>query len=196
MVSGVTAAMAAASLAGVPNADATCVGIAASISILGRLASATAPSVTSRWCWAPDHGDHRWSLNAAIAVGTNVNAIAGTGALDSFNLAANFGNATDGASSTVTVGGTDLLPSNFNLAANLGGNAGLSGAAGVPPVNMDVSVADGFLNVALNVIGNRNTVSAGVGGGFLSFAVNVGGPFSFPNGSDNIVTATGNRARH
>ena len=28
--------------------------------------------------------------------------------------------------------------------------------------------------------------------GFLNFAGNVGGPFSFPNGSDNDVTATGN----
>ena len=46
----------------------------------------------------------------------------------------------------------------------------------------------GFGNVALNVIGNRNRVSAGPG--VLNFATNVGG-FGVPNGSDNDVTATG-----
>ena len=54
---------------------------------------------------------------------------------------------------------------------------------------MDIFAGGGYLNVALNVIGNRNTVHAE--DGFLNFAVNAGGPFSFPNGSDNNVTATG-----
>jgi hypothetical protein len=192
VVSGVTAAMAAASLAGVPNADATCVGISGININFG--ASGECNSTFGNFALVLGTGTATTggSLNAAIAVGTNVDAIAGTGLLDSLNLAANFGNATDGASSTVTVGGTALLPSNFNLAANLGGNAGLSGAAGVPPVDMDVSVGDGFLNVALNVVSNRSTVSAGGDGGFLNFAINSGGPFSFPQGSDSTVRATGN----
>ncbi len=187
VVSGVAAAVAAASLGGVPNADATCIGISGfnigdgCNSTLGNFALVlgTGTATTAGF------------LNAAIAVGNNVNAIAGGGTLDSLNLALNFGNANDGASSTVTAGRSagSLLPSNFNLAANLGGNAGLSGVSGQDPIDMDIFAGDGFLNVALNVIGNRNTVRANDGS--LNFAINAGGPFSFPNGSDNEVTATG-----
>ena len=189
VVSGVAAAMAAASLGEVPKADATCVGILG-ISIndgsgghcsasffsfalgLGPGTSATADG----------------QLNAAIAVGNNVSATAGfeqddEDAVDAFNLALNFGTATDGAVSTVEAGnGT------FNLAANLGGTANEPHPT-IGPVDMDISAGDGIGNVALNVIGNRNTIRAETG--FLNFAINAGAPFSYPNGSDNLVTATG-----
>ena len=191
-VAGLVSGLAAASLGGVPNADATCLGIFG-ISINDGSGGHCSSNLFS---FALGLGDGTSAtaggfLNAAIAVGSgDVNAIAGDGPLDSLNLALNLGNATDGATSTVSVGsGTDLLPSNFNLAANLGGNANDQGD-GSGPQDMDISVGGGYLNVALNVIGNRNTVSAGGRGNFLSFAVNAGGPFSFPNGSDNIVTAT------
>jgi hypothetical protein len=105
-------------------------------------------------------------LDAAIAVGSNVTALAGTGGpLDFLNLAINAGNATDGATSTVSAGG-----GGFNLAANLGGSANTGGGTGF--LNTDISAGDGSGNVALNIVGNRNTVSAG--GGFLDFATNVG----------------------
>jgi hypothetical protein len=117
---------------------------------------------------------------AANAVGSNVTALAGTGGpLDFLNLAANFGNATDGAASTVEAGGGAI-----NLAANLGGNANTGGGMGFSDLN--ISARDGFGNVALNVIGNRNTVSAG--DGFLNFATNVGGQRG--RGSDSRVTTT------
>ena len=128
VVSGVTAALAAASLAGVPNADATCLGIFG-ISINDGSGGHCSSSLFS-FALGLGPGTSATALgnlNAAIAVGTNVEAIAGNGVLDSLNLALNFGNATDGATSTVTAGdgtiGTQLLPDNFNLAANLGGNA-------------------------------------------------------------------------
>ena len=157
--------------AGVPNADATCIGIfGISIndgsgghcsSTLFSFALGLGPGTT-----ATAGGN----LNAAIAVGTNVEAVAGDGILDSLNLALNFGNATDGATSTVTAGG-GMLPDNFNLAANLGGNANTGGGIGFS--DMNISAGDGFWNVALNVGGNRNTIRAA--DGFLNFATNVGG---------------------
>ena len=54
---------------------------------------------------------------------------------------------------------------------------------------MDIAAGGGIGNVALNVIGNRNTIRAETGS--LNFAINTGAPFSYPNGSDNLVTATG-----
>ena len=184
LVSGVAVGLAAASLGGVPNADATCIGISGinigdgCHSTVGSFALVLGTGGT-----ATTGG----FLNAAIAVGNgDIHAIAGRGGLDSLNLALNFGNATDGATSTVTAGGgTALLPDNFNLAANLGGNANTGGGNGFS--NLDVSATNGFGNVALNAIGsNRNTIHAG--DGFLNFAVNVGG--SGGRGSDSRVTAT------
>ena len=62
---------------------------------------------------------------------------------------------------------------------------------------MDIFAGDGFGNVAINVIGNRNRITAG-GGGILNFATNVGGfgglgdpNTEIPNGSDNDITTTG-----
>lgn len=196
--SGVAVGVAAASLAGLPTADATCLGIFG-ISINDGSGGHCSSSVFS-FALGLGPGTSATALgnlNAAIAVGMGeegsggVNAIAGNGVLDSLNLALNFGNATDGATSTVRAGdGTNLLPDNFNLAANLGGNAGLSGLVGQGPQNMDIFAGDGYLNVALNVIGNRNRLSAS--DGFLNFAGNVGAPFSYPNASDNDISATGN----
>ena len=118
-------------------------------------------------------------------MGTNVEAIAGNGVLDSLNLALNFGNATEGATSTVTAGAGTMLPDNFNLAANLGGNANTGGGAGFS--DMNIFAGDGYLNVALNVSGNRNTIRAGEG--FLNFATNVG--VGGGRGSDSRITSTG-----
>ncbi len=180
---GLASGLVGAQLGGFPTANATCLGIAG-ISIndgsgghcssslfgfalgLGPGTSATADGF----------------FNAAIAVGTNTTAIAGTGGLDFLNLAFNSGQATQGATSTVTAGG-----GGFNLAANLGGNANTGGGSGFS--NLDVSATNGFGNVALNAIGsNRNTIRAG--DGFLNFAVNVGGRGG--RGSDSRVSATNN----
>jgi len=188
VVSGVAAAMAAASLGEVPKADATCVGIFG-ISINDRSGGHCSATFFS-FALGLGPGTSATAdgqLNAAIAVGNNVSATAGfeqdeEDVVDAFTLAINVGNATDGAVSTVEAGnGT------FNLAANLGGNA--NAQPGREPVDMDISAGDGIENVALNVIGNRNTIRAEQGA--LNFAINTGAPFSFPNGSDNLVTATG-----
>ncbi len=185
-VAGLVSGLAAASLNGVPTADATCLGIFGISINLGDGGHCSSSLFGFALGLGPDtFATADGFFNAAIAVGSNVTAEAGTGGpLDFLNLAANFGNATDGATSTVTAGG-----GGFNLAANLGGNANLSGLAGQEAIDMEVSAGDGFGNVALNVIGNRNTIRAG--DGFLNFATNVGGLFSFPNGSDNEITATG-----
>ena len=50
---------------------------------------------------------------------------------------------------------------------------------------MDIFAGDGFGNSAINVIGNRNIISAG--GGFLDNATVLGSVFGTPNGSDNDV---------
>ena len=190
VVSGVTAAMAAASLGGVPQADATCVGIFGISINDGSGGHCSASFFSFALGLGPGtSATAEGQLNAAIAVGNNVSATAGfeqddEDAVDAFNLALNFGTATDGAVSTVEAGnGT------FNLAANLGGNANSAVEAGQVPVDMDISAGDGIGNVALNVLGNRNTIRAETG--FLNFAINAGAPFSYPNGSDNLVTATG-----
>ena len=55
---------------------------------------------------------------------------------------------------------------------------------GREPVDMNISAGDGIGNVALNVIGNRNTLRAETG--FLNFAINTGGPFSFPTAATTL----------
>jgi hypothetical protein len=186
-VAGLVSGLAAAALGGIPTANATCLGIFGISINLGDGGHCSSNLTAFSLGIGPNTfaTANAGFFNAAIAIGNNISATAGTGGLDFLNLAFNSGNATDGATSTVTAGG-----GGFNLAANIGGNANFSGAQGTEPVDMNIS-ADGFGNVALNVIGNRNTVSAGGGGAFLNFAINVGGPFSFPNGSDNLVKATG-----
>jgi hypothetical protein len=183
VVSGVAAGMVAASLGGVPTSNATCLGIFGisindgsgghcSASLFG-FALGLGPSTSAT--------ANEGFFNAAIAVGTNTIAIAGTGGLDFLNLAFNSGQATDGATSTVTAGG-----GGFNLAANVFGNANTGGGPGFS--DLDVSAGNGFGNVALNAIGsNRNTIRAGDGS--LDFAVNLGG--SGGRGSDSRVSATG-----
>ena len=182
-VAGLVSGLAAASLGGPPNADATCLGIFGISINLGDGGHCS----SSLFGFALGIGPNTFAtantgfFNAAIAVGSGVTAVAGTGPLDFLNLAVNAGNATDGATSTVEAGG-----GGFNLAANLGGNANTGGGNGFS--NLDVSATNGFGNVALNAIGsNRNTIHAG--DGFLNFAVNVGG--SGGRGSDSRVTATG-----
>jgi hypothetical protein len=183
LVAGVAVGVATASLGGIGTASGTCIGLsginigAGCTTTFGNFALGlgedTVATATNGF------------INGAIAIGTNINAIAGTGPLDFFNFALNGGNATDGASSTVSAGG-----GGFNLAANLGGNANLSGLSGQEAQDMEISAGDGFGNVALNVVGNRNRIRAE--DGFLNFAGNVGGPFSYPNASDNDITAAGN----
>ena len=76
----------------------------------------------------------------------------------------------------------------FNLAANLGGNAN-----SVEGTTKDLVVVAGgsesnprgFGTAALNLLGNRNDVE--VYGGFLNAAIAVGNLFAFPNGSDTTV---------
>jgi hypothetical protein len=187
-VAGLVSGLAAAALGGIPTANATCLGIFGISINLGDGGHCSSNLTTFSLGIGPNTfaTANVGFFNAAIAVGTNTTAIAGTGGLDFLNLAFNSGQATDGATSTVTAGG-----GGFNLAANIGGDANAGSATGVPEP-MDIS-ADGFGNVALNVIGNRNRVSAGGGGGFLNFAV-ASGLFGQPggaNGSDNDVTATG-----
>jgi hypothetical protein len=185
-VAGLVSGLAAASLSGPPNADATCLGIFGISINLGDGGHCSSSLFGFALGLGPDTtATANGFFNAAIAVGTNTTAIAGTGGLDFLNLAFNSGQATQGATSTVTAGG-----GGFNLAANLGGDANAGSATGVPEP-MDISAGGGFGNVALNVVGNRNRVSAG--GGFLNFAV-ASGLFGQPggaNGSDNDVTATG-----
>ena len=60
VVSGLVSGLAAASLGGVPTADATCIGISASFPLL--VAALRQPPVTSRWCWAPARSDRHWVL--------------------------------------------------------------------------------------------------------------------------------------
>ena len=182
VVSGLAVGLTAASLGGPPNAEATCLGIFGISINLGDGGHCS----SSLFGFALGLGPNTVAtgdgfFNAAIAVGSNVTALAGTGGpLDFLNLALNAGEATDGATSTVSAGG-----GGFNLAANLGGSSNTGGGTGF--LNTDISAGNGFGNVALNVVGNRNTVSAG--GGVLDFATNVGGLGG--RGSDSRVTATG-----
>ena len=114
---------------------------------------------------------------------------AGRQNLDFANFAFNFGTAPESPSSPNSgVSIVDASFGGFNLAANLGGNAG--GAVGIP---LDLVVLSGgsdtnplaFGNAAINFLGNRNDVEAF--GGFLNAAIAVGNLFAFPNGSDSIV---------
>jgi hypothetical protein len=186
LVAGVAVGVATASLGGIGTASGTCIGISGIDINFGGGGGCT----TTFGNFALGLGDGTVAtatngfINGAIAIGTDINAIAGTGSLDFFNFALNGGNATDGASSTVSAGG-----GGFNLAANLGGNANLSGLSGQEAQDMEISAGDGFGNVALNVVGNRNRIRAE--DGFLNFATNVGSPFSYPNASDNDITASG-----
>jgi hypothetical protein len=182
VVSGVAAGMVAASLGGVPTSNATCLGIFG-ISINdgsgGHCSSSLFGFALGLGPGTSASADG--FFNAAISVGTNVESIAGQG-LDFLNVAANFGNATDGAASLVEA---DFGA--FNIAANLGGNASsLHGE----PIDMTVFAGGtegnlGFGTAAINIIGNRNDVEAI---GTLNAAINWGG-VGFPNGSDSIVTA-------
>ncbi len=165
LVAGVASGVVAASLGGVGTASGTCIGLSG-IDIgdgcettfgnfaLG-LGDETVATATNGF------------INGAIAIGTNIEAIAGTGPLDFFNFAFNSGNATDGATSTVTAGDgpglLPLLPSGFNLAANIAGDANAGAGGNVGPQDMDIFAGDGFGNVALNFNGNRNRITAGGG---------------------------------
>ena len=109
------------------------------------------------------------------------------------NLALNFGSAdtpinpttgvpTPGtAYSRVTAG-----PGFLNLGANLGGsaNAGGGGASGPTPIDIRAS---GVASSAINIIGNRNSLTSS---GILANST-VLGSFGDPNGSDNVLTSTG-----
>jgi hypothetical protein len=182
---GLVSGVAAASMVGVPTASATCIGFSGININFGDGGGCTSSLFGFALGLGPGTVATTQGLfNAAIAVGTDVTANAGTGGLDFLNLAANFGNATDGATSTVTAGGGA-----FNLAANLGGNANAGAGGGVGPQDMVIQAGSGFGNVALNVIGNRNRVTAA--GGFLNFATTLGSFGGEANGSDNDVTATG-----
>jgi hypothetical protein len=189
LVAGIAVGVATASLGGIGTASGTCIGLSG-IDIgdgcettfgnfaLG-LGDETVATATNGF------------INGAIAIGTNLEAIAGSEPLDFFNFAFNSGQATDDATSTVTAGG-----GGFNLAANIAGDANAGAGGGVGPQDMDISAGDGFGNVALNFNGNRNRITAG--DGFLNIATNVGG-FGAPgnpnteiaNGSDNDITTTG-----
>jgi hypothetical protein len=183
VVSGVTATLAAASLGGVPNADATCLGILGISINLGDGGHCSSNLTTFSLGIGPDTFAiaNEGFFNAAIAIGNNITATAGTGGLDFLNLAFNSGQAEDSATSTVIAGG-----GGFNLAANLGGNANASGGS---VVDMDIFAGNGFGNAAVNLFANRNRVHAE--DGFLNIATTVGNAFSNPNGSENDVTATG-----
>ena len=186
LVAGVASGVVAASLGGFGTANATCLGIFG-ISINDGSGGHCSSSLTT-FAFGLGPGTtaiaNEGFFNAAIALGTDTTAQAGTGGLDFLNLAFNSGQATQGATSTVTAGG-----GGFNLAANLFGNANTGGGPGFS--DLDVSAGDGFGNVALNAIGsNRNTIRAGEGS--LDFAVNVGGRGG--RGSDSTVSATGGLA--
>jgi hypothetical protein len=123
----------------------------------------------------------------ALAQGDDITAYAGLDSQDIGNVALNWGNANDGATSTVTAGG--FGPGFFNLAANIGGNADIGGN-NTEPQDVDISAGEGVANAAINIGGNRNRLHAG--DGFLNIATTVGNLWVYPNGSDNDVTASGN----
>ena len=113
--SGAAVALAAASLGGIGTASGTCIGISGidigdgCTTTFGNyalgLGDGTVATATNGF------------INGAIAIGTNINAIAGTRPLDFLNFAFNSGNATDGATSTVTAGGLAASTSRPILAA-------------------------------------------------------------------------------
>jgi hypothetical protein len=189
LVAGVASAVAVGSLSGVGPASGTCIGISGidigdgCTSSFGNFALGLGEGTVAN--------SSSGFFNSAIAIGTNINAIAGIESLDFFNFAFNSGSASDGATSTVTAGN-----GGFNLASNLGGSANAGAGGNVGPQNMEIFAGDGSDNVAINIIGNRNRITAG--GGILNFATNVGGfgglgdpNTEIPNGSDNDITTTG-----
>ena len=92
LVAGVASGMVAASLSGIGTASGTCIGISG----IDIGTGCTPPSATMHSGWAMDTvatADNGF-INGAIAIGTNINAIAGTGPLDFFNFAFNSGSAT------------------------------------------------------------------------------------------------------
>jgi hypothetical protein len=131
-----------------------------------------------------------FGFGGPLGVGTNVVAIAGDPNeqnLSFGNVALNAGAADFQGQNVVAAGylppplpGVPPGPAAFNLASNFLGNSG--------PQPMIVA-ATGVGSSALNFIGNRNIL---VSGGILNNTTNVGNPFGFPNGSDNILTSTGN----
>ena len=120
-----------------------------------------------------------------LGVGTNVIANAGAGGADLANLAINLGAADTLGQSQVFAGSIGESPGAFNLGANLFGNAN-SNPNGPQPMNI---VATGLGSSAINVIGNRNVLTSA---GILNNTTNLGNPFGFPNGSDSVLTSTGN----
>ena len=131
------------------------------------------------------------SLNSAFAglgfegllgVGTSVEAYAGQTAGDFLNFAINLGAAEDDRASVV-----EASYGAVNLAGNLFGNANAD-ISGAPMIVYAGGSEDspGYGTVAANVFGNRNRVEAI---GVLNNATNWGNIFTFPNGSDNTVTA-------
>src|SRR3954462_5098159 len=171
LVAGVASAVAMGSLSGVGPASGTCIGFSGFDFNLGGGGSCT--STFGNFALGLGEGTVANSsggfLNGAIAVGTNVAALAGdpfnTGTFSVANLALNLGSAEDPftgpfplsdetAQSLVLAG-----PGVLNLGANLGGaaNSGACGGVGKQPMQI---VAAGFGSSALNFIGNRNRLTS------------------------------------
>ncbi len=170
-----------------PNAVANSNGFLTGAIALGDAVADTTGILTA--AWAGGTGSQAFTngiVNWAVAQGTNVVAQAGNRAADFANLAVNFGQARDGATSTVEAGNGA-----FNLAGNLFGNATNGGADGITPIPLIVraggnEVTLGFGTVAANVIGNRNDVEVL---GSLANATNWGNLFAVANASDSTVFA-------
>ena len=212
-VSGLAAGLTATSLIGGPTANAWCVGIsginigAGCASTLGNIALGLGPNavansnglslavalgdavadstgvLTLAMAGGTSEADTNGIANVAVAAGTgDVTAIAGSLASDFLNFAVNFGNATSPAVSLVEADFGGL-----NVAANLGGNANSqNGTFFDMTVFAGGASADsrGFGTVALNLLGNRNDIEAF---GVLDAAINLGGLFAFPNGSNTTI---------
>ncbi len=195
LVAGVASAVAVGSLSGVGPANGTCIGIS------GINIGSGCASTFGNFALGLGEGTVANSsggfLNGAIAVGTNVAALAGdpfnTGTFSVANLALNLGSAedrftgpfplSDETAQSVVLAGPGVL----NLGANLGGaaNSGAGGGVGKQPMQI---VAAGFGSSALNFIGNRNRLTST---GILANSTVLGGIAPGANGSDNTVTSEG-----
>ncbi|WNG90643.1 hypothetical protein [Mycobacterium sp. ITM-2016-00318] len=186
LVAGVASAVAVGSLSGVGPANGTCIGISGinigsgCTSTFGNFALGLGEGTV-----ATANGSF---LNFAIAAGTNVTALAGDPTGFSLgNLALNLGSGVDPRDNVVAAGvfpdGPPGSAGSFNLATNLGGNGGTGDGT---PMTI---VATGLGSSAINVIGNRNTLTSA---GILNNTTNVGLPFGFPNASDSVLTSIGN----
>jgi len=182
--------VAVGSLSGVGPANGTCIGIS------GINIGSGCASTFGNFALGLGQGTVANSsggfLNGAIAVGTNVAAFAGSpAALSVANLALNIGSAdntvnpTTGAPNGPAFSRVTAGPGFLNLGANFGGNASPN-PNGPQPM---VITAAGFGSSALNFIGNRNRLTSV---GILNNTTNAGNPFGFPNGSDSVLTSTGN----